>query len=74
MCISYSTVCNDNWREDYVISLSDCNLLSELYGIQKGEAPQLTDPLDMFLGESINLDLQLKFPMTIVLNCDLKKK
>lgn len=48
--------------------------MSELYGIQKGETPQHTDLLDMFLGESINLDIVLKFPMTIVLNCDLKKK
>mmetsp|Transcript_57052 Transcript_57052/g.48141 ORF Transcript_57052/g.48141 Transcript_57052/m.48141 type:complete len:98 (-) Transcript_57052:533-826(-) len=28
----------------------------------------------MFLGESVNLDLQLKFPLTIVFNSDLKKK
>ena len=48
--------------------------MSELYGIQKGETPQHTDLLDMFLGESINLAIILKFPMTIVLNCDLNKK
>lgn len=75
ICISSSTLNSDPWREDYIIQPSERSLISELQMIKnKGEENMKSERGDMYLGDSVSLDVKMPFPLSILFDFEARRK